>query len=416
MPRQLKKISPHNDGVKREVHLTKLTNIAILPGGQGANPGATMTFYKSKDKPKGDSTMTDNSTKVAKEVAEKYRGDVADIPTSIDAEHQHGIRVVIEDGAVSLFCSYATGPDDEYGHYHTLTPNGDGSYSFLMDLGHTHDDITVEAIMEAVTGAVVKEADPNRLDILNKFHDNLSQLRDNNVEKEPTMAGETKKTAEDIQKESDARLAKLEAIASLSGVHKGHYDSLNEADRDTFLNKSAEDRDAAVEAATVEADSDDPIVYKMADGTVLRKSADPVLVALAKQNDTLAKTNVALVEKNAEQDLEKRVAELFPNLPGDNTAQKALLKSIDSIEDEAARAGAMAILTAKNKANEAAFGTVGTSEGVIKIESRKDANEKLDTLAKEYATKHAVDYYTAYEAVSKINTDLVKQAQSHTAA
>ena len=421
MPQPVKKITPYTDGKARKLIMKDLTKISILPNGVGANPEAHVSFYKSKVKPnESESDMPSKLTKAAdgttSEAVEKYRGDVSDLASSIQEGHQHGIRVVVEDGLVGLYCSYATGPDDEFSHYHRFTPNGDGSYSFLMDSGHTHDDIDVDTLLATVTSAVTKESDPASIDILEKFKDKLTQTRDGSVTKEQAMADETKKTAEDLLKESEARMARLEAIAKLSGTQKTHFDALDESAQDAFLAKSADERDMLVKAAAVDADSDDPVVYKMADGNVLRKSDGPVMVALAKQNDALTKTNIALVEKNEDQSLEKRVTELFPNLPGDMDVQKSLLKAVDSISDETARNGALEILKAKNTANAEMFKTVGSDEGVVKVEDQKGAEEKLDTLAKEYAGKHAVDYYTAYAAVSKTNRDLVKQAQAHTQA
>ena len=421
MPSPVKKLTPYSDGKKRELHLTKLTNIAILPGGTGANPGATMSFYKSKDKPNesenGMPTKTQkNADGSVSEVVEKYRGDVSDLASSVNDGHQHGIRVVVEDGIVGLYCSYATAPDADWSHYHRFTPNDDGSYSFLMDSGHTHDDIDVDTLLATVTSAVTKEGDSDKVDILQKFAHKLSQTRDTSVAKDSTMADETKKTAEELQKESEARMARLEAITKLSGTQKTHFDSLAASDQDAFLAKSSTERDAVVKAAATEAESDDPIVYKMADGTVLRKSADPVLVKLAKQNDALVATNVSLVEKNEDQSLEKRVTELFPNLPGDMTAQKSLLKAVDSIADETAREGAMKILKARNEANGDLFKTVGSDDGVVKVEGKVDAEEKLEKMANEYVLKHNVDFYTAYAAVSKANSGLLKQAQAHTQA
>ena len=58
----------------------------------------------------------------------KASGDLADLLTSEEGGHQHGISVRLYEGEVSVSMSYASGPEDEAGHYHPIVkePDGDG--------------------------------------------------------------------------------------------------------------------------------------------------------------------------------------------------------------------------------------------------------------------------------------------------
>lgn len=190
-----------------------------------------------------------------------------------------------------------------------------------------------------------------------------------------------------------AELALAKAFGELNDTEKAFHGKLTtDAEKSDFVNKSAAERKALMEKA---ADSD-TVIYKSADGTEYRKSDDPRMVSLAKQADENAKVAKAAQEALTQANLEKRANEELPNLPGTPAVKAAMLKAIDSIEDEAARAEAMKTLKAGNSAIAAAF----TSNGHLgKNKDAVTAEEQLNNLAKKYSEDFKVDYTKAYDAV-----------------
>jgi predicted DNA-binding protein len=84
-------------------------------------------------------------------------------------------------------------------------------------------------------------------------------------------------------------------------------------------------------------------------------------------------------------DLEKRAAE-FTNVPGSLEVRVAMLKGIESIEDETLRAEALKSLTAQNEQMASAFETIGKAGGSVLVPGSVDA--QLDALAVKYREAH----------------------------
>lgn len=242
-----------------------------------------------------------------------------------------------------------------------------------------------------------------------KTKDDLpSVLKSNQKENtmDPKEIEALKKSHTDELAKKDAELAKANKLAALSDVEKAHYNTLaDDAAKDAFLAKSADDRKAVL-AKAAEAD---PVVYKSVAGIEYRKSAGETVIALAKQNDELAK-GIA-VEKAAREnaELEKRASDEFKNLPGTLTEKAALLKSLESIPDEATRKAAIAAVKAGDTAIASAFTRKGAGGGSSESSS---ASDQLDTLAKKYASDNKTDYSKAYQAV--IKTDEGKKLYEQT--
>lgn len=201
---------------------------------------------------------------------------------------------------------------------------------------------------------------------------------------------ELKKLQEQIEAERK-RADRLEKIAALSAEERAHFDRLQESERDSFLEKSREERAADLRKAA----EADPVVYTCADGTELRKSAGELTIRMAKQNDELAK-KLAEQERLAKQaDLEKRAAEQFANLRGDVAEKAALLGAVESIEDEDLRKKVTEMLKAHDSGLGKAFERVGSSSAP----TEKSAADELDALAKSYAQENKVDLSVAYAKV-----------------
>ena len=182
---------------------------------------------------------------------------------------------------------------------------------------------------------------------------------------------------------SQAALKTAVQLGGLTDTEKAHHAKLGEAGQESFLGKSATERNVDIEDAL----KADPVVYTDEAGTEFRKSDDPRMVALAKSNDALAKRLNTEMETGSIAKLEKRAEDELGNLTGTVETRAAILKSIDAIEDEAVRTEAMKTLVAKNVANKGAFVAKGRGGPSAAGGSGGTADEQLDTLAK----KHMVD-------------------------
>ncbi len=231
------------------------------------------------------------------------------------------------------------------------------------------------------------------------------------VKKKETNMSDTK-TAADIQKAADEKLAKVQdqldaankvldvanKVNALGSVVKAHYDTLGDEDKTSFLAKSADDQNTDVEVAKKAAADLNPVVYTAGDGSEYRKNDDHRLVAMAKQADDDRKENAKLRKAAADADLRKRAETDLSNLPGSIEAHMALLKSAESIEDEKLRNEAITTLKAKNESLESAFSDVGS--GIAPTGNGTPLGE-LNDLSKAYAEKHNVSEAVAQDEVLK---------------
>ena len=413
MNEHLKKITPHNDGRHRRIHLTKLNNVSILPGGRGANPGANMTFTKSaKD-----------------QEVQKAMGDIVDLATSDTNGHQHGISVSFRNGELCMYTTFASGEND-HSHDHALIRNDNGSYSVLANAGHTHDDITADQILSAVSRTMLeKTARGESVVELTQIETSLKQaitkmesvMPDDVKKTEIDAANEAVKNAEKKVDDLTKMVENLTAVAGLSAAHKSHYDGLDEAGKESFLKSDNDARDAAIKAAELEAikGSDDPIVFKTSSGMVFRKSDDPRMIQMAKEREAeqaeVAKERERtndLLKEAADSKIEALAKELMGNQPGDLDTHKAMVSAISSIGDETIRKAAFETLRAKNEIFKRAFGNIGTAEGDSEMPAKKAAASSLDKMAKERASKDNISFYDAYAKVSAENPELRRQSRA----
>lgn len=254
------------------------------------------------------------------------------------------------------------------------------------------DDLSEEELT-AVTHRVSKawlDANPEKTQ--DELPDILKAKKLKTSKKEIDM---TKEEMEAILAKKDAELTKANQIASLSDVEKAHYNTLADADKETFLAKSADDRKSIIKNLS----DSNPVVYKSVDGHEFRKNDDPRLVSMAKSADENAKVAKAATEALDNANLQKRALEEFKNLPGTAEEKAALLKSIDGIADEAVRKSALAAVKAGDNALSGAFVRKGATNGST-VESGSPTDE-LDKMAKKYAEENKVNYHKAYDVVTQ---------------
>ncbi len=179
-----------------------------------------------------------------------------------------------------------------------------------------------------------------------------------------------------------AKVAKLQAVAALSAVHKSHFDTIDEASGDAFLKMDVTGKDAALKAA---ADAN-PVLYKSADGTEYRMTDDPRLTAMAKQMDADATKTAELQKAAVDSDLTKRAESDLEHHPGSIDVRKSILAAVDAIEDETTRKAAHDALKAKSAANAGVFKVIGSDAGVDVNKTAtdsEDAGAQLNEMAKD---------------------------------
>lgn len=197
--------------------------------------------------------------------------------------------------------------------------------------------------------------------------------------------------------ELEGQLQKSQAIAKFNDATKAYFETLDDAGKDSFVEKSADDQAADVASFTKAADDADPVVYKSDSGDVYRKSDDSRLIAMAKQGDLDRKDLAKQKETNKRQDLEKRAGEILPNLPGTIQARASLLEKAESISDETERTDALAALKASNDALDPAFKSLGAGGGPQIVDG--SAEQQLQKLADDYAKENKVPNAEAYTKV-----------------
>lgn len=175
---------------------------------------------------------------------------------------------------------------------------------------------------------------------------------------------------------------------------------LDGADQVAFVGKSASARAADIAAA----EAANPVVveYVGLDGTQfqIRKSAGEDAIGMAKQNKLLTAT-VMEQRTNAERvALEKRAASDLANVAGELPGKIAILKALATLP-EAERTAAEAILKTANSALKVVTKTIGSgAKPADPVVGAEAASDRIDEIAKKYATEHKISVAKAYNIVT----------------
>lgn len=313
--------------------------------------------------------------------------------TTNEDGHSHLIYCLEESGGTT---SYSQMVGEEQGHSHPYVITAEGKIVIGEAEGHSHEALVfgkVEELADIMKNLTLTKENPmtkEEIDALNKKHTDELAAKD---------AAITKNAAE---------LAKASKLAAMNDAQKAHYNSLSDADKEIFIAKSADEQTAIIKNL----EGANPVVYKAADGSEFRKNDDPRLVTMAKNADENAKVAKAATEALAKADLEKRAVEFYKNSPGTPEQKGAMLKALESIENEEVRKSALESAKAGDNALAAAFVRKGHKDGTLGDAS---ASDELDKLAKKHDETHKVGYAKAYDAViqtpegSKLYEQLVTQ-------
>lgn len=313
--------------------------------------------------------------------------------TSEEDNHQHAIRLDrfdLEEGGGSTSFQGGT-PDSE--HWHDYVINADGSITIGESQGHTHEvDMSILARLQLIFSEK-NSGDPSDKSATDSGDPKTVEKSDMDEEQVQAMIeAALTKQAETHQTELDAANAR----ASLTDIQKSFCDGLGEDEQASFMKLSSEQRQSAVDTDIAKRNDADPVVYTSAAGTEYHKSDGPRLIDLAKRDDAREIEMKALRESSETASLEKRAGEL-EHLPGTPEQKIAMLKAIDSIEDEELRKQSLENLSAQNVQMSKAFDTAGVRPGDAAITKGPEA--ELQTLAKAYAVEHKVTEADAYVKV-----------------
>lgn len=266
-------------------------------------------------------------------------------------------------------------------HSHPFTVDAEGNLKIGENLGHTHE---------------VDQADVTRA--------LMRQMQMSKSEPEPGKADTmTTKTATDITPEAriteleaktvelEKRAQAAEAVAKLSPEARKFHDELPEADRAAFALLGQPEQAAAIKRA----EASRSVVYKALDGTEYTEKDDPRLVRLSKQADERELELRAEKSARERETYAKRAGLELSNYPGEvETTKSALLKSVDTIKDEAVRKSVLEMLKAGDKALSGVFKSSGTSAGAL--DGEDDPEGELDRMADKIEKEQKVTKAEAY--------------------
>ncbi len=176
------------------------------------------------------------------------------------------------------------------------------------------------------------------------------------------------------------RVADLQVLAEASDAEKAFAKSLPAEAVTAFWAAKPDARQADM----AKAKDANPVVYTAVDGTEFRKSDDKRFVDMAKRNDSLAKALAATQAEKRDMELRKR-ADDFPHLPGDVETKVAMLKAVETIEDQAVRGRVYETMKAQNTAMAKNFATIGHANvpgkgGEFATMAKRIAGEKKITV------------------------------------
>lgn len=251
------------------------------------------------------------------------------------------------------------------------------------------DDVTPEVHAEIVKRVQRAWLDANP----DKTSKNLPDLLNPTIKENDMTKEEIEKLQADLAK-AQAGETVAKKLAALNDAEKAHYNTLSDADKETFLGKSAEDRTGIIKNLS----DANPVVFKSASGAEFRKNDDPRLIEMAKQSDSNAAIAKAATDALANNDLQKRATDLFKNSPGTAEDKSAMLKALEAIPDEALRKKAIETAKAGDAALAAAFTRKGATGGKDSTE-KGAATEQLDEMAKEHAKVNKCSFEKAYDTV-----------------
>lgn len=189
---------------------------------------------------------------------------------------------------------------------------------------------------------------------------------------------------------------RLGAILLLTAEKFAHFRTLPEAGQDKFLEMSDSMQSVEVQKAL----DADPVEVDLGDGLVVRKSAGPTQIAIAKIAKNAKEAQVAAEEIAAAQVYKARVKEDLSNLPLSDAEGVSLLVAVDTIKNDGHKTKILAALKAKNVDFGKGGGTLGVSGGTVRKGATgaegETAGARYKTAVRKYADTNKLTLSAAY--------------------
>ena len=299
------------------------------------------------------------------------------VMTSSESGHSHLVYLHRRAGETTY--QRSEGSDSGHDHPWMLTASADGTFALTIGDSEGHTHTVDQTILNAAFAAAA----------LSK----LFEQEDDQMAKPTTVT----KTAEEIQALED-NLALARLFSTLGDGERSYFETLGDTGKRAFVAKDADERAAEIKKAA----GPDEVIYTDNDGNTFRKSDDRRMLAAAKRADSADKRTEKAEQTLTQERLEKRADAELAHLPGTPKFRGALLKAVESIEDEDERAGAMKGLLAGNAAIGKGFDTIGVGgvEDELDIEG-SSAESKLNKAAQTMAKEKGLTIEKAYSEVLK---------------
>lgn len=221
--------------------------------------------------------------------------------------------------------------------------------------------------------------------------------------KEPDMSADELKALQKSVEDLTVELAIAKGMAGMSDMEKEYMSGMDDDAKKGFMGMSPEDRKKKMDQMK----KNDEVLE--VNGAQIYKSAvgDNLFEVLKEQQEEIKK-QAAEVHKAREiamlAGFVKKAQSDYSHVPGTPEQVGQLLRETADLS-KSAQETFSAILKALENANAEAFTTKGAGGGKLD----ETVVEKLDTLTKNHAEKHNLDYATAYAQVIEKNADLYEQ-------
>lgn len=300
------------------------------------------------------------------EAAEKHYEYHRPLLTTEADGHQH----VLDDCGAGGETSWVRSEGEEYGHSHSWVRMLDGQLVIGAAEGHSHE--VIDPTNKSASGGANKETD-------------MTQPTQKAAEGSPQIPEAVAKSIADLT----TRAERAEAIMKLNADERGLFDGLNAEAQTSFLAKSASERADAVRQSR----DANAVVYTAKNGDVFRKNDDPRMVKMAQERDEeKGRTEKALNDLAMER-LTKRAEAEMAHCPGTPEVRAGILKALEGVP------GAVEFIKAADASLAKAFKPSGTTGASAAGAELMKAEDRLEVLAKAYATEHKCSIEKARDLV-----------------
>lgn len=197
--------------------------------------------------------------------------------------------------------------------------------------------------------------------------------------------------------ETTKRAERAEGIAKFTAEERQHFDKLNVADQDAFLNGDVEFRKAKIEAAKP---------------APVQKTAIEIEVEKLREENRTAMDRINKAELKAElAEYSKRARTELANLPGTDEEKGAMLRSVEKIDDPKVREVALKAL----KAGDAAQAALGKNSGILGGEVANGAYEKIEKVVSDIRKAENVSEAKAWQLALERQPDLYREYKAEKA-